>query len=466
MTDAKLEKKRLRREREIAKWQREKLRPKSSMYLAYMIFIICLVYITDEVASQIGTLMKTEIANDLFAKYGESSVGLLDIVTMLVVPFQALAIVYKPLADRFGRKVFLIINTFGMSLSMLLIFLSDSIIVYVLGACIVQFFIPHDMQVVYIMETAPSKHRARIYSAIKFFANMGVMLIPLLRRLLMHNASEWRNVYLVPAVVGLVTCGVALFFARETDAFIDSRLKYLRMTDEERALDKRNKNTENAQGGVIPALKFAFKHRQLRWLYIVGAIANVGFITTINYQVILSYGYAQSYIDAGTYSSFTDELMNVVSIGPVTTALFMFPVGSAVAQVIMGFISDSRGRKTAAIVTCFNCLLAFIGFSVGAKLAWPRRQLLFHQRCHNYDDRRVCTDQPALVNYVGRICCCCRRCCSFLRRQPASHNIARQQLYGCCCFCPHRARLCGCTHHNGGKNTRHKGYRPRHRNRC
>ncbi|MBQ2812439.1 MAG: MFS transporter, partial [Clostridia bacterium] len=275
------------------------------------------------------------------------------------------------LADRFGRKVFLIINTFGMSLSMLLIFLSDSIIVYVLGACIVQFFIPHDMQVVYIMETAPSKHRARIYSAIKFFANMGVMLIPLLRRLLMHNASEWRNVYLVPAVVGLVTCGVALFFARETDAFIDSRLKYLRMTDEERALDKRNKNTENAQGGVIPALKFAFKHRQLRWLYIVGAIANVGFITTINYQVILSYGYAQSYIDAGTYSSFTDELMNVVSIGPVTTALFMFPVGSAVAQVIMGFISDSRGRKTAAIVTCFNCLLAFIGFSVGAKLAWP-----------------------------------------------------------------------------------------------
>ncbi len=371
MTDAKLEKKRLRREREIAKWQREKLRPKSSMYLVYMIFIICLVYITDEVASQIGTLMKTEVANDLFAKYGESSVGLLDIVTMLVVPFQALAIVYKPLADRFGRKVFLIINTFGMSLSMLLIFLSDSIIVYVLGACIVQFFIPHDMQVVYIMETAPSKHRARIYSAIKFFANMGVMLIPLLRRLLMHSASEWRNVYFIPAVAGLVTCGVALFFARETDAFIDSRLKYLRMTDEERALDKQNKNTENAQGGVIPALKFAFKHTQLRWLYIVGAIANVGFITTINYQVILSYGYAQSYIDAGTYSSFTDELMNAVSIGPVTTALFMFPVGSAVAQVIMGFISDSKGRKAAAIVTCFNCLLAFIGFSVGAKLAWP-----------------------------------------------------------------------------------------------
>lgn len=370
MNTRQLDKKQLRREKEIAKWQREKLKPKSNLYLVYLIFIICLIYITDEVASQIGTLMKTEIANDLFAKYGESSVGLLDIVSMVAVPFQALAIFYKPLADRFGRKMFLIVNTLGMSLSMLIIFLSDNIILYVLGACIVQFFIPHDMQVVYIMESAPSKHRARIYSAIKFVANMGVMLIPLLRRTLMHDASQWRNVYLVPAVIGLVACAVALFLARETDAFIDSRLKYLRMSDEERELDKINKNTENAQGGVIPALKFAFKHKQLRWLYIVGAIANVGFITTLNYQVILSYGYAQSYIDKGLFTAFTDELMNTVSLGPVTTALFMFPVGCAVSQVIMGFISDSKGRKAAAMTTAFNCLVAFIGFSVGAKLAW------------------------------------------------------------------------------------------------
>lgn len=237
-----------RREKEIAKWEKEKARPKRSFYLVYLVLIISMIYITDEVASQIGTLMKTEIANDLFAKYGESSVGLLDILTMVVVPFQVLAIFYKPLADRFGRKTFLIINTFGMSLSMLLIFLSDNIVLYALGACIVQFFIPHDMQVVYIMESAPSKHRARIYSSIKFVANMGVMLIPLLRRLLMNDASQWRRVYLVPAIIGIIACTVALFFARETDAFIDSRLKYLRMTDAQRAAEKAEKLADNAQG--------------------------------------------------------------------------------------------------------------------------------------------------------------------------------------------------------------------------
>ncbi len=370
LTEEKKTKLAAKRLKEIQKWEREKNRPKKNYYLVYLVFIISLIYITDEVASQIGTLMKTEIANDLFAKYGESSVGLLDILSMIVVPFQALAIFYKPLADRFGRKLFLIINTFGMSLSMLLIFISDSIVLYAIGACIVQFFIPHDMQVVYIMESAPPKHRAKIYSAIKFIANMGVMLVPLLRRLLMNDASEWRNIYLIPGLIGVIACGIALLFARETDAYIDSRLRYLKMSDEERELEKKQKNIDNAQGGVIPALKFAMKHKQLRWLYIVGALANIGFITTLNYQVILSYGYAENYVNNGLFATLGDEVMNAVSTGPVTTALMFFPVGCALSQVIMGFISDARGRKAAAIVTSFNCLLSFIIFSIGASMAW------------------------------------------------------------------------------------------------
>lgn len=370
ITPEKQQKNLLKRQKEIARWEKEKARPKRNMYFVYLIFIIALIYATDEIASQIGTLMKTEIANDLFSKYGESSVGLLDILSILAVPFQALGLLYRPLADRWGRKKFLIINTFGMSFAMLIIFLSENLLLYFIGACLVQFFIPHDMHVVYIMESSPSKHRARIYSSIKFIANMSVMLIPLLRRLLMDNASEWRMVYFIPAVVGVVSCFIALLTARETDTFIDSRLRYLRMTDEERELEKQQKNTENAQGGLIPALKFAMKHKQLRWLYITSALVNLGFIGTINYQVILSYGYAQNYVANGLFASLGEEVMNAVSVGPVTTALFMFPVGCAFAQVIMGFISDSKGRKAAAITTAVNCLIAFVGFSLGSQMAW------------------------------------------------------------------------------------------------
>lgn len=357
----------LRREKEIKRWEKEKNRPKGRYYIVYVIFIITLIYAVDEIASQITTLMKTEIANDLFAT--ENSIGLLNILTILVVPFQALGLLYRPLADRFGRKVFLIINTFGMSLALLVIFLSRNVIVYFIGACMVQFFIPHDMHVVYIMESSTPKQRARTYAVIKFVANMGVMLIPLMRKVMMESASEWRNVFLVPAIVGLVASFIALVLARETDSFIDSRLRYLNMTDEERAAEKARKATENAQGGLIPALKFALKRKQLRWLYITSALMNIGFIATIDYQAIMSYGYATNYLQSGLFENIT-QAVEAVSTGVVTDALFLFPVGSAVAQVIMGFISDTKGRKTAAIVTAINCLISFILFSVGSTLAW------------------------------------------------------------------------------------------------
>ena len=95
---------------------------------------------------------------------------MLDIVSFIAIPFQALSIFYKPLSDRFGRKIFLVINTLGMSLGMLVIALSHNLALYVVGAVIIFFFVPHDMQVVYVMESAPSKHRAKIYSTVKCIA--------------------------------------------------------------------------------------------------------------------------------------------------------------------------------------------------------------------------------------------------------------------------------------------------------
>ncbi len=365
-----LKKQNEKRLKEIEKWEKEQAKPKKKFYFAYLVLIISLIYATDEIASQIGMLMKTEIANDLLANFGKSSVGVLDIISALVVPFQALGLIYRPLADRWGRKKFLLINTFGMSFALLVIYLSNNVLMYFVGAILVQFFIPHDMHVVYIMESSPHRHRARVYSSIKFFANMGVLVIPILRRLLMANASEWRNVYLIPAIIGIVTSLVALLSARETDAFIDSRLAHLRKTPEDLRLEKERKAVENAQGGLIPALKFALKHKQLRWLYITSAMTNLGFIGTINYQVIMTYGYAQNEMGTGFFADVSSEVLNSVSLGPITAALFMFPIGSAVAQVVMGFISDSKGRKASAITMAAICLTGFIGFTIGANLNW------------------------------------------------------------------------------------------------
>lgn len=363
LTPEKAAKAQARRQKEIAKWEKEKARPKRSYYIVYLVMIIALIYSVDEIASQIGTLMKSEIADDLFGT--ANSISLLDLLSGLAVPFQAIGLLYRPLADRFGRKMFLIINTFGMSIALFIIYLSNNIPLYMVGACIVQFFIPHDMHVVYIMESSPARHRARIYSSVKFFANISVMLIPLLRDLLMENSSQWRNVYFVPAIVGVVVCFIALLCARETDAFIDSRLEYLRKTPEELEAEKQKADESNKQGGLIPALKFALKHKQLRWLYIVSSVANVGFVASINYSTVINYGYGSHYFSNGGFESL-EKAVEFVKLSVYTDAIYLFPLGLAVSQVIMGFVSDWKGRKAAAVTTAANCLVSFTVFSLGA----------------------------------------------------------------------------------------------------
>ena len=350
-----------KKEKELAYWKKQQARPKGNTYFWYLVLIISLIYAVDEIASQIGTLMKTEIANDLFKS--ESSVTILNLLQGVAIPFQVLGLLYRPLADKYGRKIFLIINTFGMSIAMFVIFLSNSIPMYVIGACMIMFFIPHDMHVVFIMESSPAKKRAITYSVIKFFANMAVMLVPILRRIFMHNANEWRNVYMIPAFVGIAVSLLALLMARETDAFITSRISYLSMSEEELAQEKAKKETQNAQGGLIEALRFGMKHKQLRWTYICFALAGIGVIGCLDYQTIITYGYAQS-----VHHGIGEEALNLVSLNEVTAALLLFPIGSAVAQVIMGFVSDLKGRKAAAITMATNCLICFLGFTIGTKV--------------------------------------------------------------------------------------------------
>ena len=369
LTPAQTEKLRLKREKEIRKWEKEKAKPKQGFYMAFLVFIICVVYVTDEIASQIGTLMKTEIATDLLARYGESSIGLLDIAGIVAVPFSLLSLFYKPLADRYGRKIFLIINTLGMSAAMFVIFLSDNLYVYLAGVCIMSFFIPHDMQVVYIMESAPPKYRATMYSIVKAIATFGIMLVPLFRRILMTEASEWRMVYLVPAVLGMVISFIALIFTKETDAFMDSRLRYLRMTDEEREQEKQKKDSQGAQGGFVAAMKFVAHHKQLKWLYVTVALSTIGVLITMQYQAIISYGYAENYLSQGIFKSL-EEALNSVAVNEVTSALFLFPIGSGLAQLIHGFISDKWGRKCSSVVVAVITIISLVLFSVGSKNAW------------------------------------------------------------------------------------------------
>ena len=100
-------------------------------------------------------------------------------VIMVITPF------YKSLADSYGRKLFLALNTFGMGAGMLVCMLASNPVIYLVGVGIFNFLMNNDMQVLYIMEAVPEKHRAKLTSITKAIALLGVMAIPALRDMFM-----------------------------------------------------------------------------------------------------------------------------------------------------------------------------------------------------------------------------------------------------------------------------------------
>lgn len=361
-----LEKERFRNERELARLQREKAKPRLPGYIAYFVLIITVVYMVDEITTQISSQMQTIVGHELFAPLvGEDvAVARLTLVGTLTTLTQVFAFFYKTLSDRYGRKIFLVLNTLGMGIGMLITALALNIPAYVVGALFIAFFTPHDMQAVYIQECAPAEKRARMYSVIKCFATLSLLLVPLLRSIFITDTdwSGWRGVYLVPAIIAFVITVAAYFFMRETDVFLDSRIHQLTMTEEEKASELAKANEEASQGGLFKGIGYAFKHRQTRWLFIASSMLMLGFCLTNYYENTMYYGFASGYLAEGMDLVEAKQLVTPL----VNQALFLFPIGSALIQLMPGFIADKFGRKTAAAGMSLICLVTFVLFYIGA----------------------------------------------------------------------------------------------------
>lgn len=160
-------------------------------YLAYVLLILSMAYIVDEIATNIFNAVQSEMVTEFYvlgmglpfntglAAYSAMTAPLF--VCMLVIPF------YKALADRFGRKLFLAINTFGLGVGMFVCMIAPNPYIYLLGIGIIQFLMNNDMQVLYIMESAPEQHRAKLTSITKAVVLLGVTVIPVLRETFMGN---------------------------------------------------------------------------------------------------------------------------------------------------------------------------------------------------------------------------------------------------------------------------------------
>lgn len=361
-----IEKRRMREARELVRREKQLRARSGQYYMVYLFMVLSLIYIVDEIASTISIQFQSNIINEFFVQnmgmeYGEG-LSLFSALGFITYPVTLLIVFYRPLADRFGRKPFLIINTFVMGLGLFLVYLSDNIYVYMIGGSLMGFMVSHDMQCVYILECSNEKNRARNYALIKAVAILGTLLIPLLSETLMQNQSgRWHLVYLVPAILGFLLSFVALLFAKETDTFLVNRVRYLKTPLEEREKQSAQEKNSNAQGGIVNAVKFAFKHRQLRFLMLACCFYYSASLATATYNTVMKES-----------AGMTEEA--------ITMALYLYPVGNALMTFIAGLVSDRFGRKITIIamscsaVVCYSLFIAgamfgftplIIGFAIG-----------------------------------------------------------------------------------------------------
>ena len=350
-----------REKRELMRLNREAQRPKGAYYLLFLMIVLTVIYIVDEITSNMNSSMQPYALFDLFkitsrdvnsAAY-KGAINTVEPWSTAANLFLIITPFYKALSDRYGRRLFLMINTVGMGLGMLIVMTAHSVVQYILGMLFMMFFTPNDMQVLYIMETAPKEKRATYSFIAKGIALISVSLIGVLSRLFLREdvPSSWRMVYLIPVVVAIAVGAVSFFLVRETPVFVEQRTGFLSLTPEERRKkaeeDKKSGTAE--QGGVFRAIRFIFKNRQLRWIFIAGFL----FFATTFYT---------SYYSTVLEGAMTTELVSLV--------LIIYPLVNGVVTIVSGFFSDKLGRKKACLILGGLALLGLLLFVLACRLNW------------------------------------------------------------------------------------------------
>lgn len=350
--------------RELARLRKMQTRSSGSRYFLVLLILIAVVNILDEVTSNLTVTVQSSFVTEFFVnnpfmgKYYSyedglafhSGIGVFTYVLGLFTPF------YKALADKWGRKPLFALSTLGMAAGLMVIHLSSSYIMFLVGFAIISFFMGHDIQIIYILEEAPDKHRAKIYSFLKSFGILGVILIPTLRDILMGNdATKWREIFLVPALIGFAAVVLVVIFAKDTKVFIKERTEYLSRPYQERkaekALKKQQKQAQRNQSGVFNGVKYIFANKDTKILIISHIIFDAAMPAIALY-------FESSMHSAG------------MSTSNITKALFMVPVIYASITFLSGFIADKAGRKATVTLFSATCVAGYILFVAGILNGW------------------------------------------------------------------------------------------------
>lgn len=258
-------------QKQLAKLRKEQRKSNFAAYPIVLLVFMILLRMLDEFTTNCGNSLQSSIVNEFFVigqgMTFQEGLSAMSLATSPMMLLSILATIILSLADRVGRKPMLLASGIGIAIGACVISFAPDFSTYLLGYAFVNFCISFVVHQLYIVEVAPENKRASWQAYSTFFSQMAIISVGLLRLL---NTSDdgtlaWRNIYLIPAVVGIVVVVLLLIVVRESDVFLKQRITYLETPIAEReAAAKAKKNNNN--GGLGKAFKYIFKNKQMKWV--------------------------------------------------------------------------------------------------------------------------------------------------------------------------------------------------------
>lgn len=343
-------------QKQLAKLRKQQSKPTLKFYPLIALVFMILLRMLDEFTTNCSSSLQSSIVTEFFVKGQgmtfQEGLSAMSLATSPMMLLSILATLVLVLSDRFGRKPMLLVSGIGIALGSVVVFLSPDFNAYLLGSVMITFFISFDMHQLYIVEVAPENKRATWQAYSSFFSQMAIVFVGVSRLLNTNEAGElaWRNVYLLPAVVGVIVAILLIMVIRESDVFVKQRIAHLEIPLEERMAA--GKKAQDNNGGLGKAFAFIFKNKQMLW-------------------VMLSLLLFRMAIPA--FASYNESIMstNGMSTDAVSTALIFSPIAMGFLRLSAGFASDKLGRKKASVIYGIITVATLVAFILCVKMGAP-----------------------------------------------------------------------------------------------
>ncbi|MCP4763235.1 MAG: MFS transporter, partial [archaeon] len=193
-------------------------------YVYYSAIVFGLINLVDIFNSNAGTLVKSFVVIEFFTSQGVAeSVGVstLGLLSVFGIPLMLLSAGIRYIADKYGRKPALLLNTIGLTIGAGLILIGNTLPMYIIGSLFGTLFLAADIQLMMIQEEAPIEKRSQFLAFARMVGLVGAMLVPFARGLFLTGENpNWRMIYIIPLIGGVIVTIIILLTLKESSVYL------------------------------------------------------------------------------------------------------------------------------------------------------------------------------------------------------------------------------------------------------